>query len=91
VKSQDRKVYKLVTETQPHCILCGSQNEAQLIMHHVIHGAGTRRTIVDNKINIARVCTLCHIKIHQNDKKFKPILLKKLENIYGKMEMDKRL
>lgn len=88
LKTQDKKVYKLVTETQPYCIFCGSQNETQLVMHHVIHGAGVRQTIVDGKINIARVCTICHLKIHSNDKKYRPILLRKLEQLYGTMEMD---
>lgn len=88
MKAQDKAVYKKILETQPRCMLCGSENEAQLVMHHVIHGAGKRRTIVNDKINIARVCTWCHIKIHRNDKYFRPILQRKLEALYGTMEMD---
>ena len=82
--AKDKKVYNTVLETQPYCLLCGSQNESQLVMHHVVHGSMGRHTIWNDQINIARVCTVCHIKIHKNDKKYRPILLRKLNEIYGK-------
>lgn len=75
----ERKVYDKVLELQEHCILCGSQNESQLIMHHIRH-SGTRDTYDGN---IARLCTTCHIKVHKNEKKYKPILIRKVNEIYG--------
>lgn len=75
----EKEVYDNVVETQPHCLICYSQNEAQLIMHHIRH-SGTRNTYHGN---IARLCTTCHIKVHKNEKKYKPILIRKVNELYG--------
>lgn len=80
MKSSDAKVYKQVLDTQDHCALCGSQNESQLVMHHILFGAGGRKTYLGN---IVRLCNTCHIKVHQNDKHYRPILVRKVEALYG--------
>lgn len=76
----ERDVYKHVTDTQNHCALCGSQNESQLIMHHIRFGAGGRKTYIGNVI---RLCTICHLRVHNNDKRFRPILIRKINEIEG--------
>jgi hypothetical protein len=79
MKKTEKQVYDHVLETQPHCLLCGSQNEAQLIMHHIRH-SGTRNTYHGN---IARLCTYCHIKVHKNEKEYKPKLIGRVNELYG--------
>lgn len=76
----DKEVYNHVVATQEHCALCGSMNESQLIMHHIRFGAGGRKTYIGNVI---RLCTVCHIKVHKNDKKYRPILIRKINEIEG--------
>jgi 5-methylcytosine-specific restriction endonuclease McrA len=80
LKKSDRDVYGHVLATQSHCALCGSQNESQLIMHHIRFGAGGRKTYIGN---IIRLCSKCHIKVHSNDKKYRPILIEKINRIEG--------
>lgn len=75
----EKDVYNKVLETQPYCLLCGNQNEQQLIMHHIRY-SGVRNTYDGN---IARLCTVCHIKAHKNEKKYKPILIRKVNELYG--------
>lgn len=73
-----KKVYDYTTDTQENCMLCGYGGN--LVMHHVRFGAGGRKTYVGN---IARLCNTCHIKVHQNDKHYRPILIRKVNEIYG--------
>ena len=72
-----KKVYAYTLETQDRCLLCGYGGE--LAMHHIRFGAGGRKTYVGN---IARLCVICHAKVHQNDKKYRPILIRKVNAIY---------
>ena len=73
-----KKVYAYTIETQDHCLLCGYGGD--LVMHHIRFGAGGRKTYVGN---IARLCVTCHAKVHLNDKKYRPILIEKVNSIYG--------
>jgi 5-methylcytosine-specific restriction endonuclease McrA len=79
IKSE-KDIYKHILATQDRCALCGSQNESQLIMHHIRFGAGGRKTYIGNVI---RLCTVCHLKVHSNDKRFRPILIKKINTMEG--------
>lgn len=72
-----KKVYAYTLETQEGCLLCGYGGE--LAMHHIRFGAGGRKTYVGN---IARLCVTCHAKVHFNDKKYRPLLIEKVNNIY---------
>jgi 5-methylcytosine-specific restriction endonuclease McrA len=47
-------------------------------MHHIRFGAGGRKTYIGNVI---RLCTACHTKVHSNDKKYRPILIAKINRI----------
>jgi 5-methylcytosine-specific restriction endonuclease McrA len=76
----DKRVYNHVLETQDRCQMCGHGNQDQLIMHHIRFGAGGRKTYIGNVI---RLCTICHMKVHSNDKKYRPILIKKINRIEG--------
>jgi len=73
-----KKVYDYTIQTQDYCLLCGRSNE--LVMHHIRFGAGGRKTYVGN---IARLCVPCHLQVHQNDKKYRPILIEKIDSLYG--------
>ncbi len=73
----DKQVYKIVLEVQEYCLLCGYGGD--LVMHHVRFGAGGRKTYVGN---IARLCVTCHLKVHANDKKYRPILITKVNRIH---------
>lgn len=72
-----KQVYKYTAETQERCLLCGYGGET--VMHHIRFGAGGRKTYVGN---LAVLCVLCHVKVHQNDKKYRPILIKKVNRLY---------
>jgi 5-methylcytosine-specific restriction endonuclease McrA len=74
----DKKVYQQAIDTQDYCLLCGYGGE--LVMHHIRFGAGGRKTYVGN---IARLCVRCHLMVHKNDKKYRPILIKKVDEIIG--------
>ncbi len=74
-----KKVYAYTLETQELCLLCGYGGD--LVMHHIRFGAGGRKTYVGN---IARLCVSCHLMVHANDKKYRPILIEKVDAINGK-------
>ena len=78
MKKSDKAVYNHVLETQAYCQLCGYGGD--LIMHHIRFGAGGRKTYIGNVI---RLCTACHAKVHSNDKKYRPILIEKINRIEG--------
>jgi len=75
----DKKVYQQAIDTQESCLLCGYGGD--LVMHHIRFGAGGRKTYVGN---IARLCVRCHLMVHANDKKYRPILIEKVDAINEK-------
>jgi hypothetical protein len=68
-KKLHQAVYDNAMEIQKCCILCGSGY--QLVRHHIRH-FGSRLTFEGN---IAILCTQCHLTVHNNTKKFTPILV----------------
>lgn len=74
---KDKQVYNYTIDTQELCLLCGSGRD--LVMHHIRFGAGGRKTYVGN---IARLCVPCHLRVHANDKKYRPILIRKVNELY---------
>jgi hypothetical protein len=80
---KDKKIYEEVNRLQPVCVICGKPYP--LNRHHIRH-SGTRLNYIGN---IAVVCgpvtddDSCHAKIHNNEKYWKPILVKKVNEIYG--------
>jgi 5-methylcytosine-specific restriction endonuclease McrA len=76
--STPKKVYQYTLETQELCLLCGYGGD--LVMHHIRFGAGGRKTYVGN---IAILCVSCHLKVHANDKRYRPILIRKVNEIYN--------
>jgi len=78
-----KQVYQYTIDTQEYCLLCGKGGE--LVMHHIRFGAGGRKTYIGN---IARLCVPCHLRVHKNDKKYRPILIEKVETMYDKKNDD---
>lgn len=78
-----KKTYEKVFETcREQCVLCGRQYMLEL--HHV-NGRG--RYLTDDPTNCVMLCHDCHhYKVHQNLKKYRPILLKICEELYGKKQ-----
>ena len=75
--SEERKVYKHAVDTQRECQICHISNN--LVCHHIRH-SGTRRTY---KGNIAVLCTRCHALVHTNTKHWTPVLVEKINKLYG--------
>jgi hypothetical protein len=64
------------------CILCGSKKWLQL--HHVL---GRGRNLTDNYRYCIMLCEKCHNEIvHQNNKKYRPILLDICDKLYKEDE-----
>lgn len=74
----DRTYYKVWTACQGTCMLCGTKQNLE--MHHVL---GRGKDLTNNARYCLMLCTNCHHnKVHQNQKKYRPILLGICEKIY---------
>lgn len=54
---------------QERCVLCYSRIALQL--HHI---DGRSRTRTNDPDNCVMLCYLCHMRVHQNQKRYKPYL-----------------
>ena len=62
------------------CVLCGAKQNLEL--HHVL---GRGKELTDNPRYCVMLCQKCHHEVvHKNQKKYRPVLLKKCEVLYGK-------
>lgn len=67
---QDKEVYRIITEEQPYCQLCGKGYN--LHRHHIRYGACGRHTYLGN---IIVLCENCHAMVHSNKRYWQPILI----------------
>ena len=75
---RDATYYKVWNACNGTCQLCGSKQSLE--MHHVL---GRGKDLTNNYRYCIMLCWDCHhIKVHGNQKKYRPILLKKCEKIY---------
>lgn len=84
-KTVSEKTYNIVFErSQGRCQYCGAVDNLQL--HHVRYRS-ERKDLIDDPDNCLMLChktfsvNRCHNKVHNNKKKYQPILLNILEKI----------
>lgn len=72
-KSVSKITYeKVYNACKGKCVLCGATQNLEL--HHIL---GRGKDLTDNPDNCIMLCRNCHHNIvHQNNKKYKPLLLK---------------
>lgn len=74
----DRTYYKVWTACQGTCMLCGAKQNLEL--HHVL---GRGKDLTNNAKFCVMLCNTCHHqKVHQNLKKYRPILLEICKRLY---------
>ena len=72
--SVEDKIYNKVYERDEGiCRICGSGRNLHL--HHIIYRSEDKSKINDIN-NCIMLCNECHLMIHENKKKWQPILLK---------------
>lgn len=70
---------KVYNACEGRCVLCGRM--AWLELHHI---CGRGKFLTDEPTNCVMLCHNCHHNVvHQNLKKYRPILLDIASNIYG--------
>lgn len=76
-----KKTYeKVMKACREQCVLCGKTYPLQL--HHVM---GRGKYLTDEPTNCVMLCMNCHLNIvHQNLKKYRPILQEICKRIYEK-------
>jgi 5-methylcytosine-specific restriction endonuclease McrA len=78
----DKTYYKVFNTCKGKCVLCGKQTQLQL--HHVLSRG---RNLTDDYKHCVMLCMECHLyKVHENQRKYRPILLNICEELYGDME-----
>ncbi len=74
-----KEVYNIVIERDKYCCrLCGSTNWIQL--HHILYRS-QRKDLINDINNCIMLCDNCHRLVHNNKKKWQPILLKMNKNV----------
>lgn len=76
-----KKTYEKVMQAcHEQCVLCGRSYPLQL--HHCL---GRGKELTDNYKYCVMLCMECHLyKVHQNLKKYRPILLEICKRLYEK-------
>ena len=76
-----KKTYEIVMKAcRESCVLCGRSSWLEL--HHVL---GRGRYLTDDPTHCVMLCHNCHHNVvHQNLKKYRPILLEICGELYGK-------
>ena len=70
---------KVFNACKGRCVLCGTTQLLEL--HHIL---GRGKYLTDDPTNCVMLCSACReVKVHGNLKKYRPILIKKSEEIYG--------
>ncbi len=64
------------------CQMCHAPATQQ---HHIVYKSHSGADISQNLICL---CNLCHIKVHNNGKKYRTILLQLQEKHYGKLKIE---
>ena len=74
----DRTYYKVWNLCNGTCQLCGTKQSLEL--HHI---RGRGKGLTNDYRNCIMLCSRCHKEIvHQNNKKYRPILLKIAKELY---------
>lgn len=74
-----KEVYNIVIERDKYCCrLCGSTNLIQL--HHILYRS-QRKDLINDINNCIMLCDNCHRLVHNNKKKWQPILLEMNKNV----------
>lgn len=74
----DKTYYKVWNACHGTCVLCGVKTNLEL--HHIL---GRGKDLTNNYKLCVMLCNNCHHnKVHQNLKKYRPILLKLVKEIY---------
>ena len=78
----NKQTYETVfNRDQGRCVMCKSTLALQL--HHI---DGRSRLKTDDVENCVMLCNVCHIRVHQNQKKYKPMLKEYIERGKGNEE-----
>lgn len=68
-----KEIYNIVIERDKYCCrLCGSTNWIQL--HHILYRS-QRKDLINDINNCIMLCDNCHRLVHNNKKKWQPILI----------------
>lgn len=74
-----KEVYNIVIERDKYCCrLCGSTNWIQL--HHILYRS-QRKDLINDINNCIMLCDDCHRLVHNNKKKWQPILIEMNKNV----------
>lgn len=74
-----KKTYNYVIERDKYCCrLCGNTNWIQL--HHILYRS-QRKDLINDVNNCIMLCDNCHRLVHNNKKKWQPILIEMNKNI----------
>ena len=74
-----KEVYNIVIERDKYCCrLCGSTNWIQL--HHILYRS-QRKDLINDINNCIMLCDNCHRLVHNNKKKWQPILIEMNKNV----------
>ena len=74
-----KEVYNIVIERDKYCCrVCGSTNWIQL--HHILYRS-QRKDLINDINNCIMLCDNCHRLVHNNKKKWQPILLEMNKNV----------
>lgn len=78
-KVSEETYNKVFNACYGRCVLCNTTNDLHL--HHI---DGRGKDLTDNIRNCVMLCRHCHLDVvHKNLKKYRPILRKISEDIYG--------
>lgn len=74
-----KEVYNIVIERDKYCCrLCGSTTWIQL--HHILYRS-QRKDLINDINNCIMLCDNCHRLVHNNKKKWQPILIEMNKNV----------
>ena len=69
-----KETYQTVLNRDKVCVLCHSSTALQL--HHI---DGRSRTKTNDVNNCVMLCFVCHRRVHEEQKRFKPLLKKYIQ------------
>lgn len=84
-KTVSDSTYQIVLARDNYkCRLCGNDNRYELELHHIYYRS-QRKDLIDEPDNCIMLCgnfseNKCHMKVHNNKKKYQPLLLEIVKN-----------
>ena len=74
------KTYDMVFKAcKGQCVLCGAKNNLQA--HHIRYRS-ERKDLIDEPTNLLLLCIEHHLEVHNNKRRWQPILLEIAKEIY---------